>query len=502
MMVLLLAQVHGIWPMWGGEPSHRSFQTMRGAMTTAPVIKWYFFVGTSGPFEWQFASVRDVDGDGIAEVVMGSWNDTLYCLNGITGALEWKFGTGNLIQSSPAAGDVDGDGKIEIVFGSYDHNVYCLRGTDGSQKWAYTTGDAVMSSPALADVDGDGKTEVVIGSLDDRLYCLRGTDGGKKWEFLTGANVSSSPAVADCDGDGKHEIIFGSFDGKVYCLSGQTGAQKWVYSTSGEVRSSPAVADLDADGQMEVIIGSHDGYLHCIRGSNGTQKWTFWTANAVSGSPAIADVDGNGKLDIVIGSQDLYVYCIDHTGTERWNRYCSGQVHTPGALVDIDNDGKLEFLVPNYTKDTLVCLNAENGTTLWRRRLFVTNPDGDVHSPVPADIDGDNCVEVLVGTYNLGMIYALDDPSNTQGCSPIGFQEESGGFEMKPIPNGIQLFLPKSAWVSLVLYDAEGRPVQRLYEGVLSAGDHTFILRLRSIGIYLAVLRCNGGTKTIKFIVK
>jgi len=326
-------------------------------------------------------------------------------------------------------------------------------------KWRFATGaDVEWQYSAIADVDGDGKMEVVVGSYDNKVYCLRGSDGTQKWAFTTGGWVDySSPAVADCDGDGKMEVVVGSEDHKVYCLRGSDGAQKWAFTTGSYVSSSPAIADVDGDGKMEVVVGSDDHKVYCLRGSDGTQKWAFTTGTAV---------------------------------------------HTPGALVDIDGDGRLEYLVPQGGSSTLYCLNAENGSVAWQIDLAE-----DVHSPFAGDIDGDECSEIIVGTYGVDAqgyrVFAIDDPWNTQGCGPLyeDVEESLGkGFDFRATRQGIYLFMPKSAQVSLTLYDAQGRVVQRLYDGVLSSGGHTFNPTLEAKRVYMVVLRYQGGMRSLKIV--
>jgi len=206
------------------------------------------------------------------------------------------------------------------------------------------------------------------------------------------------------------------------------------------VGSSPAVADCDGDGQMEVVVGSNDRKVYCLRGSDGTQKWAFTTGS---------------------------------------------RVHTPGALVDIDGDNRFEYLVSQNLTSTLYCLNAENGSLAWQINLAT-----DVHSPFAGDIDGDGCSEIIVGTQYADAqgyrVFAIDDPNNSHDCGLLG--------------QSIYLFMPKEAQVSLAIYDAQGRLVQRLYDGVLSSGGHTFNPALGSKGVYMAVLRHQGGMRSLKIV--
>jgi len=79
--------------------------------------------------------------------------------------------------------DIDADGELEVLVGSWDNYLYCLNRTGGLE-WRYQTGDDIISSPAVVDMDGDGQLEVLVGSRDDYLYCLNRT-GGLEWRYQT-----------------------------------------------------------------------------------------------------------------------------------------------------------------------------------------------------------------------------------------------------------------------------------------------------------------------------
>jgi outer membrane protein assembly factor BamB len=88
--------------------------------------------------------------------------------------LKWSFSTSDLVESSPAIADIDGDGKLEVLVGSHDGNLYCLDGRSGARKWAYRPRASAQffSSPTLADLDGDGLLEIIIGNNNSGLYVL------------------------------------------------------------------------------------------------------------------------------------------------------------------------------------------------------------------------------------------------------------------------------------------------------------------------------------------
>ncbi len=496
--------------MWGGEPTHQSLQTMKGAMSDSAVVKWY----RSAPADvyWQFSAIADCDGDGSMEVIYGTagaFVHDVYCRDGLTGSGEWSFTAADLVAASPAVGDVDGDDSAEVIVGSDNGlagKVYCLRGKDGTEKWSLNAPSIVRTSPTIADPDKDGQPEILVG-WQGSLRSLNGA-GGTEWNFNMGNDLTmSSPAVADMDGDGQVEVVFGSMsyasaNGKVYCLSGADGTQKWAYPVGGDIWSSPAVADLDGDGHMEVVIGCDDSTVYCIDGLSGTKDWSFKTGNAwVWSSPAIGDCDRDGQKEVVIGGYDRKVYCLDGaTGNKEWEFLTAAPVHNPVSLADVDGDDWLEVPIPNYSpSDTLYCLNAEDGSLLWKKALAV-----HVEAPFVGDVDGDGCSEIVVGTCGSNGIWVLDDPGGAVNCGYFAETSEdrgpSGTLEFRPDTRGFYLFLPDEARVSLALYDASGRLVQSLYDGVLGQGGHTFVPDTEARGVYIVLLRHDGGTETVKLV--
>jgi outer membrane protein assembly factor BamB len=367
--------------------------------TAFPQREWKYT--TEGAID-SSPAVADVDGDGQLEVVIGSSDSRVYCLNGATGAQKWNYTTGAGVGSSPTIADVDGDGYLEVLVGSFDKNVYCLNGNTGDVKWSFTTGRRVYSSPAVADVDGDGHLEVIVGSNDNRTYCLNGATGAQKWSFITGKRVFSSPAIADINGDGKLEVLVGSDDNHVYCLNGTSGAELWNYATGKSIESSPAVADVDGDGHLEVLVGSLDNRTYCLNGATGAQKWNYTTGGWVWSSPTIVDVNDDGHLEVVVGSEDNQVCCLNGTtGTKLWNYTTGALVDSSPAVADIDGDRHLEVLVGSYDNRTY-CLNGTTGAQKWN---YTTG--GNIYSsPVVADVNGTGHLEVLIGSED-NSIYCL-----------------------------------------------------------------------------------------------
>jgi outer membrane protein assembly factor BamB len=228
----------------------------------------YCLNGTTGDELWNSATgyndhsptVADLFGDGKPEVLVGSRDGGAYCFDGITGSRLWNFiaerdtveGRRD-ISASPLAADLFGNGKQEVLVGSYDYGVYCLDGATGSRVWNYTTGEMIQSSPVVADLLGNGRLEVLVGSGDYNVYCFDGATGNKLWNS-TIDYVYSSPIVVEISAGGT--LVIGGAGSSVYCLNGTTGNMLWTYPTDGSVVSSPVVADIFGNGEKEILIGA------------------------------------------------------------------------------------------------------------------------------------------------------------------------------------------------------------------------------------------------------
>ncbi|MHA2016288.1 MAG: FG-GAP-like repeat-containing protein, partial [Candidatus Thorarchaeota archaeon] len=201
-----------------------------------------------------------------------------------TPVLLWSYTTEDWVCSSAALGDVDGDMKLEVVIGSRDDKVYCLNGEDGSVLWSYTTGASIDSSAALGDVDGDGKLEVVIGSYDHKVYALnfpQATDSGFRvyWQGLQGdpySNTTRCLTFIDPDND-----MLSSY-------------------TEDILGTSPANSDTDSDGMpdgWEVVYGLNATDSADASLDNDSDGLTNLQEYQDGTSPQKADSDGDGLGD-------------------------------------------------------------------------------------------------------------------------------------------------------------------------------------------------------------
>lgn len=232
------------------------------------------------PFDVFLSSPALADG----RVYFGSGDGNVYALDAVTGALSWKFHTGNVVHASPAIAN----GMLYV--GSWDSYFYALDAASGQQRWRFKTGEdpkinnqvGIQSSAVVAD------GAVYFGCRDSHLYALDALTGEKRWAFSSGNSwVISSPAVRD------GRVYFATSDsGLVQALDARSGAvvlsldfKHWPFF------SSPTLA-----GDL-LYIGSHQGRLLAIDLKGGKLAWTFLTDGAQKNAAAWTKSDGTPNYE-------------------------------------------------------------------------------------------------------------------------------------------------------------------------------------------------------------
>lgn len=300
---------------------------------TDGTLKWKF--ATKGPVSSSPAVSNGV-------VIISSVDGFVYGIDEITGTQKWAFTTGgerrftapgihgglpktqmmadpfDLFLSSPVI-----DGGV-VYIGSGDQHVYALHATTGALKWKFKTGDVVHASPAVAN------GLVYVGSWDSNFYALDANTGAARWKFATGRDtvaynqvgIASSAAVVGPN------VYFGCRDGFLYVLDARPGTLKWKHDNNhGWVIGSPAVHEgvvyfatsdgtrfkaLDAtSGAVKfditnkavsfsspavvnnaVLFGTSDGWLHSIDRANGAILAEFQTDGSKANLPKYTSAQG------------------------------------------------------------------------------------------------------------------------------------------------------------------------------------------------------------------
>lgn len=320
-------------------------------------------------------ATADVNGDGILDLIVGApqfYTGPGYVRvhDGTSMAVLHEFTGGSIADSFGVAvaglRDVDGDGRDEVVIGADQWNVYgapnsalgyvkIMSGaTYGTLATLSGTGAQDRFGCALADLDdadGDGRADLAVGAV----YGDGGAGGtapgyakvfsGNGWAQLckvTGTTLSghfgiSVAGLPDLDCDGRTDLVVGAAYESVP-PAGAGGGTAHTYvgvhdepATSWGLVSDPGspvkpdqfgnlvaeAGDINGDGIPDFVVCANLDSFPAPLGSQAGSAFVFSAADSklllslhgdASGdwfgnAAAAADLDGNGMTDLVIGAR-------------------------------------------------------------------------------------------------------------------------------------------------------------------------------------------------------
>ncbi len=271
---------------------------------------------------FRLGAAGDVDGDGVADLLVSAPNESAHRRNGavfiLSGDLRGASGIDNaasgvlagsdqhgfLGYELAALGDTDGDGLGDFVTSSTDQRMWLVRGpVVGSRSVGEADVEIVLEESAIGgavsgagDQDGDGLADLVIGTTYIHSHGIPGTvhlysglvdgtvSGDQARSVLVGEQGSFGGEIAlagDVNADGLEELLIGqgsSTDeddhGVYYLLHGAIPTGTLTPAEAGivirnlapEQGSGGLVAgggDTNGDGFDDVLLGStYEGTLH------------------------------------------------------------------------------------------------------------------------------------------------------------------------------------------------------------------------------------------------
>ena len=397
------------------------------------------------------AAVRDLDGDGTAEVAV------VFRLSGRLSVLELTDLTDSKRalrrysltpdegreKRSWAVGDLDGNGTADVVATQpQTSEVVVLSGAVGSRRLQARTFPTLVGAahPCIGDTDGDGAPELIVMSAGERMLGTARPDADGALPFPTTLPLDGEPCaldLCDLDGDGRDDAVLISIQGEG--RSREFRLELWRGSETGlagppelhvieGMKKEPSalrVHDLDRDGQLDVIAfmpGEKAAPMLLFRREEG------WSADARgedtpglgvlvgagSRNLSFGDANGDGFVELLASSANFaraLTMSVDEQG--RTVPAVVAQFAGPApdskieasAIADVDGDGTSELVLRDARTRELLVYD-HSGGTLGPLRERVAAGRIEFSGLEAADLDGDGRADlVLFGDHQLGLVF-------------------------------------------------------------------------------------------------
>jgi hypothetical protein len=315
-------------------PGHTAGEQYGESLTSTPDLDG------DGWDDLLIASPKGAGGKGYVKAISGRTGVELYVLKGAV--VGGSFG-----QALSSLSDLDGDGRAEVIIGSplasglapESGIVQVFSGATGTAMWTLS-GDSAQDHfgwavAGLADVSGDGTCDFAVGAIDDdnsgnssgSVRLFSGATGAKLFDLdgnaptqLFGFDVV---ALDDWNGDNVPDLAVGApyfansaQAGFVRIHSGKDGQTiRQIDGSSAADRFGASLAnigDVDGDGVDDLAVGAPQptggkrGYVevHLAAGgfpllSMGGDSPNDYFGSAVA---AAGDADDDGYVDIAVGA--------------------------------------------------------------------------------------------------------------------------------------------------------------------------------------------------------
>jgi hypothetical protein len=239
--------------------------------------------------------------------------------------------------------DLDGDGIPDLISGSWPGEIFFFRGKGKGQfdapiklkdkfgKTINVGGGLRRDSGDMILVAGDAKFEETdkgqcIIYEGERIPIPHDKQGG-----ITG--TASTVHAVDWDGDGLIDLLIGDIRGNVYLLRNEGTRQKYAFGKAEQLQAGgkpvrvdsdagPFACDWDGDGKVDLLVGCGDGSVKFYRniGTGNTPQLAAGVQLIPPSEPPFGGTDapkeprrgirakvcavdwnGDGRLDLLVG---------------------------------------------------------------------------------------------------------------------------------------------------------------------------------------------------------
>jgi FG-GAP-like repeat/FG-GAP repeat len=302
----------------------------------------------------------DLNGDGKADLVLGSFHDEAVwlALSTRAGSLaiepaEYRLDAG---PSALAAGELNGDGSSDLVVAKAHSSVVSVLLNDGHGGFAPRVDYPTAASPvsvALADLNGDHKLDVATADADRKAVSVLLNHGNGTLEPKDDYGTALGPvavAAGDLDRDGHPDLVTANTSGSVSVLVNRgrgTFGPRADYAAGG-APNSLALADFDGDGVLDAAVASprapRGKHLTVLlgRGDGRFRLRRYFSVRVYASRLASGDLNGDGSPDLVFSDSGALAVMLNRGDATFQAPLWYGLADTIAAG-DFNGDGRLDL---------------------------------------------------------------------------------------------------------------------------------------------------------------
>jgi hypothetical protein len=273
------------------------------------------------------------------ELIAGTTGQTMYGLNAITGAVNWKFFTADSVHSTAAVAHLDGSSRTQVIeggdstydsvplYGSYYANGGHVRIMTPHGRLACQVlpqpDQTIDSSPVVADLTR-GTPSIITGTgyfyspvKDSDSVISVNPDCAINWTTRLNGETEANPAIGDFEGlPNKLDIAeaaspTATSDGVIYVLNSKGKILPgWPRVATGSIEGweGIATADLSGSGYQDLIVPTNGG-ADIFAGRTGRLLDVLGSNTGYQNSPLIT-TDPDGRVGVTLaGYQVTWTGC-------------------------------------------------------------------------------------------------------------------------------------------------------------------------------------------------
>jgi hypothetical protein len=219
------------------------------------------------------------------------------------------------------------------------------------------------AAPAFVDADGDGDLDMVVAHRGDYELTLNKADrmelfvnvgdktnasykldgAGDYLGLLKDSIRDMKPTFGDLNGDGKTDMIIGESDGHLWYYQNNAAGNSLAFTSPVKnfmkidvgTAAAPQIIDLDEDGLLDLVVGTGKGIINFFKNKGSKLVPQF---------DSMPTIDTLGKVYVT----EYYIYYIrDNKGNiiDSTRNYDQAGGYATPFFADLDGNDSLELLV-------------------------------------------------------------------------------------------------------------------------------------------------------------